>query len=72
MANKKYYIYHIPEQKIGMTCDLYKRVHKQQGYKPGEYEILFETNVHCYVGLTLEVLWFFFLDCGLRRDNGLL
>ena len=44
MTNKKYYIYHIPEQKIGMTCDLYKRVHKQQGYKPGEYEILFETN----------------------------
>lgn len=38
--NKNYYIYHIPGQKIGMTCDLYKRVHKEQGYKPGEYEIL--------------------------------
>jgi len=40
MKNKNYYIYHIPGQKIGMTCDLYKRVHKEQGYKPGEYEIL--------------------------------
>lgn len=44
MTNKSYYIYHIPGQKIGMTCNLYKRVHKQQGYKPGEYEIIFKTN----------------------------
>ena len=40
MKNKLYYIYHIKGQKIGMTCNLYKRVHKEQGYKPGEYEIL--------------------------------
>ena len=38
--NKKYYIYHIPGQKVGMTCNLYKRVHKEQGYKPGEYTVL--------------------------------
>ena len=44
MTNKSYYIYHIPGQKIGMTCNLYKRVHKQQGYKPGEYEIIFKTD----------------------------
>ena len=37
-----YYIYHIPGKKIGMTCDLYNRVTEQQGYKPGEYEILGE------------------------------
>lgn len=44
MTNKSYYIYHIPGQKIGMTCNLYKRVHKQQGYKPGEYEVIFKTD----------------------------
>jgi NTP pyrophosphatase (non-canonical NTP hydrolase) len=44
MTNKSYYIYHIPGQKIGMTCNLYTRVHKQQGYKPGEYEIIFKTD----------------------------
>lgn len=34
------YIYHIPGVKIGVTRNLFKRVTKQQGYKPGEYEIL--------------------------------
>ena len=35
-----YYIYHIPGKKIGVTCDLNNRVTVQQGYSPGEYEIL--------------------------------
>ena len=35
-----YYIYHIPGKKIGVTCDLNNRVTVQQGYDPGEYEIL--------------------------------
>ena len=35
-----YYIYHIPGKKIGVTCDLNKRVTEQQGYEPHEYEIL--------------------------------
>jgi len=39
-----YYIYHIPEKKIGVTCDLENRVTKQQGYEPHEYEILEETE----------------------------
>ena len=39
-----YYIYHIPEKKIGVTCDLNKRVTEQQGYEPHEYEILKETE----------------------------
>jgi len=34
------YIYHIPGLKIGVTRNLFKRVTKQQGYKPGEYEVL--------------------------------
>ena len=35
-----YYIYHIPGKKIGVTCDLNNRVTVQQGYEPGEYEVL--------------------------------
>lgn len=37
---KMYYLYHIPGKKIGMTSNIYNRVIKQQGYKPGEFEIL--------------------------------
>jgi NTP pyrophosphatase (non-canonical NTP hydrolase) len=37
---KMYYLYHIPGKKVGMTCNIYNRVIKQQGYKPGEFEIL--------------------------------
>lgn len=37
---KMYYLYHIPGKKIGMTCNIYNRVIKGQGYKPGEFEIL--------------------------------
>ena len=36
----KYALYHIPGKKIGVTNDLKNRVETQQGYKPGEYEIL--------------------------------
>jgi len=35
-----YYLYHIPGKKIGVTTNLEERVHKQQGYYPGEYEII--------------------------------
>ena len=34
------YIYHIPGVKIGVTRNLFNRVTKQQGYKPGEYAVL--------------------------------
>ena len=40
----KYKIYHIPGKKIGCTTNVQKRVIEEQGYKPGEYEILFETD----------------------------
>jgi len=36
----EYHIYHIPGKKIGVTQNLEARVHTQQGYKPGEYEVL--------------------------------
>ena len=35
-----YYQYHIPGVKVGVTTNLEQRVHKQQGYYPGEYEII--------------------------------
>ena len=40
----KYKIYHIPNKKIGCTTNVIKRVEQEQGYKPGEYEILYETD----------------------------
>lgn len=40
----KYKIYHIPGKKIGCTTNIRKRVEEDQGYKAGEYEILFETD----------------------------
>ena len=36
----KDYIYHIPGKKIGVTTNLKSRVEDQQGYGPGEYEVL--------------------------------
>ena len=35
-----YYIYHILGKKMGVTTNLKSRVEDQQGYEPGEYEIL--------------------------------
>lgn len=40
----KYYLYHIPGKKIGVTTDVDKRVIAQQGYKKGEYEIILTTD----------------------------
>jgi len=39
-----YYLYHIPEKKIGVTRDLENRVEKQQGYEEDEYEVLEMSN----------------------------
>jgi len=39
-----YYIYHIPGKKIGVTTNLKNRVEDQQGYGPGEYEVLAVRN----------------------------
>ena len=35
-----YYLYHIPGKKVGVTTNLEERVHRQQGYYPGEYEVI--------------------------------
>jgi len=39
-----YYLYHIPGKKIGITRDLKKRVEDQQGYGPGEYEVIVQCD----------------------------
>jgi len=39
-----YNIYHIPGKKIGVTRNLNKRVTEQQGYGPGEYEVLLTSD----------------------------
>ena len=44
LKSGKYKIYHIPGKKIGCTTNLKKRVEEAQGYKAGEYEVLFETD----------------------------
>jgi NTP pyrophosphatase (non-canonical NTP hydrolase) len=44
-----YTIYHIPGKKIGVTRNLKERVTVQQGYAPGEYEVLLTSNDIDYV-----------------------
>jgi len=44
-----YYLYHIPGKKIGVTCDLNKRVTLIQGYKEGEYEVLEQSDDVDYI-----------------------
>lgn len=44
-----YYLYHIPGQKIGVTRNLNNRVTGQQGYSPGEYEVLDQSEDISYI-----------------------
>ena len=44
-----YYLYHIPGKKIGVTRDLNSRVTLQQGYRPGEYEVLLTSDDIDYI-----------------------
>jgi NTP pyrophosphatase (non-canonical NTP hydrolase) len=45
----KYYLYHIPGKKIGVTKSLARRVEQQQGYAPHEYEIIEESDDVDYI-----------------------
>ena len=40
----KYYLYHIPGKKIGVTTDLKERVERQQGYDKSEYQVIMSTT----------------------------
>jgi len=44
-----YYLYHIPGKKIGVTCDLNKRVTLTQGYTADEYEVLDQSDDIDYI-----------------------
>ena len=44
-----YYLYHIPGKKIGVTRNLNRRVTGQQGYSPGEYEVLEQSEDIDYI-----------------------
>lgn len=59
LANKlkmKYYLYHIPGKKIGVTRNLNRRVTEQQGYNPDEYEVLFTSEDIDYIsGMEIEL-----------------
>ena len=44
-----YYLYHIPGKKIGVTCNLNKRVTLTQGYSPDEYEVLDQSDDINYI-----------------------
>jgi len=44
-----YYIYNIPGKKIGVTRNLNNRVTLTQGYKPGEYEVLDQSEDINYI-----------------------
>ena len=39
-----YHVYHIPGKKVGVTNNPKKRVEEQQGYKSGEYYIVYSTE----------------------------
>ena len=45
----KYYLYHIPGKKIGVTRNLNNRVTEQQGYASDEYEVLLTSDDIEYV-----------------------
>jgi len=48
-SNKIYKLYHIPGKKLGVSSDINKRVTEQQGYAPGEYEVLLTSDDIDYI-----------------------
>ena len=44
-----YYLYHIPGKKIGVTCNLNRRVTLTQGYTADEYEVLDQSDDIDYI-----------------------
>jgi hypothetical protein len=67
----KYYIYHIPGQKIGVTKDLQNRVTQIQGYKPGEYEVLDSSSDIDYISkreIELQKTYGYKVDRKLYKD----
>lgn len=68
-----YYIYHIPGKKVGVTRNLEERVTKQQGYKRGEYQILWEgTCIDLASGLEVQYQKAFGYDTDLNTYKNLI
>ena len=64
--SKEYILYHIPGKKIGCTTDLYNRVTDQQGYEPGEYEVIESSNDIDYISnreIQLQKEYGYRVDC---------
>ena len=51
-----YYLYHIPGKKVGVTTNLEERVHRQQGYYPGEYEIIETSNDIDFISIGEQIM----------------
>ena len=75
-----YYIYHIPGKKIGVTTNLKNRVEDQQGYGPGEYEILarrhdiseaakYEAMYQRMYGYPVDIIPYDKLNCNKNKLN---
>jgi len=75
-----YYIYHIPGKKIGVTTNLKSRVEDQQGYGPGEYEILarrhditeaakYEVMFQRMYGYPVDIVPYDKLNCNKKKTN---
>jgi NTP pyrophosphatase (non-canonical NTP hydrolase) len=71
MKEKIYYIYHIPNKKIGVTTNKKARIEIQQGYKPGEYEILESSSDINYISkreIELQKEWGYKIDRQLYKN----
>jgi len=75
-----YYIYHIPGKKIGVTTNLKNRVEDQQGYGPGEYEVLakrtditeaakYEATYQRMYGYPVDIVPYDKLNCNKNKLN---
>jgi NTP pyrophosphatase (non-canonical NTP hydrolase) len=75
-----YYIYHIPGKKIGVTTNLKNRVENQQGYGPGEYEVLarrhditqaakYEAMYQRMYGYPVDIIPYDKLNCNKNKLN---
>jgi NTP pyrophosphatase (non-canonical NTP hydrolase) len=66
-----YYIYHIFGKKIGVTRNLNKRITAEQGYLPGEYEVLESSNDISYVSkreAELQLIYGYKIDRDSYKD----
>jgi NTP pyrophosphatase (non-canonical NTP hydrolase) len=65
MTKRIYYLYHIFGKKIGVTRNLKDRLTVQQGYQPGEYEVLDSSEDIDYISereLELQLIYGYKID----------